>query len=279
MKIRIYITLFVVCFVSQVALANSNESGKIIVEGNYKYIIGTLPDGTTKRLEVTEELATKFGALISAFDRVPYGLEFYIFLDGKLIQNGASEIYGAYYIGEQPWVLIGANPGGHNPNDLSFLKIHEDRSASEVTFEKPGIFVSYDQELDVKTEEKRLIVDLGLEDKKQKLAILENEKISVVYQELEYKPLSENECRKLYGFAEYHCSKKTWKLEVYCEEFASTLDKFIGTYPVTGQWVQEIKNQPGFNNEGFYQQCMSAYHAGNISAYDIFSKVVCGHKN
>ncbi|MFC1626430.1 hypothetical protein ACFL19_01865 [Pseudomonadota bacterium] len=274
MRTRIYISLFIVCLISQIASANPDESGKIIVDGNYKYLVGTLPDDTTKKLEVAEELNSKFGVLRTAFDRVPYGLEFYMFLDGKLIQNGVTEIYGVYYIGDQPWVLVGSHLGGMNPNNLSFLKINTDKSVTKITFNKPFVFVSYEQDLDVKVDGNRLVVDLGFEDQKQKLAVLENDQISIEYKEVKSNEITTDDCQKLYRIANSEC---TWEHRRNdCQNNA------IGMIPSSNADMgsfDHISSKPGFDQKGFDRECLQACKRGVVSEYETFSKSACGYGN
>ena len=272
MKISIYLSLIIVCLMTQMAWAVPYENGKIIVEGNNRYLVGTLPDGKTKRLEVADELKTKFGVLRTAYVHSPIGLDFFVFLDGKLLQEGPKHIYGVYYIGQQPWVLVGSNQGGMNPNDLSFLKINKDRSASKITYEKPWLFVSYDQELDVKTEDNRLIVDLGFEDQKQKLAILKNNKISVEYKEVKLNAVTPDDCQTLYDLAKGEC---TWEhTREDCQNRA------IGMTPssvVNLSNLKHVSDKPGFDKDGFDHECLKACVSGEISQYEAFSKSACGY--
>ncbi|MFZ2160841.1 MAG: hypothetical protein WAW02_01360 [Sideroxyarcus sp.] len=272
MKISIYLSLIIVCLMSQMALAVPDESGKIIVKGNYKYLVGTLPDGKKRKLEVADELETKFGVLRTAFDRVSYGLEFFMFLDGKLLQNGITDIYGVYYIGQQPWVLVGSFSGGMNPKDLSFLKIYEDKSASIITYEKPWVFASYEQELDVKTEDNRLIVDLGFEDQKKKLAILENNKVSIEYKEVNLNAITSDDCQALYRIAKTEC---TWE---HTRENCTS--RAIGMTPSNHAdlgTLGDITSKPGFAKNGFDDECYKACTSGTVSQYEAFSKSACGY--
>lgn len=272
MKITIYLSLIIACLMSQMAWAVPDESGKIIVDGNNKFLVGTLSDGKTKKLEVADELKTKFGMLRTVFDRVSYGLDFFMFLDGKLIQEGPQHIYGVYYIRQQSWVLVGSNQGGMNPNNLSFFKINKDKSASEVKYKEPWVFVSYEQELDVKTEGNRLVVDLGFDDQKQKLAILENDKISIEYKEVKLNAVTSDDCQRLYKIAKSEC---TW--EHTREDCPSRAIGMTPSYVAGLADLKYITSKPGFDQDRFDKECFKACESGVISQYEAFSKSACGY--
>jgi hypothetical protein len=272
MKITIYLSLIIACLMFQMAWAVPDKDGQIIVEGNNKYLVGALSGGKTKKLEVADELETKFGVLRTVFDRVSYGLAFFMFLDGKLIQEGPQHIYGVYYIGQQPWVLVGSNQGGMNPNNLSFFRINKDKSASEVKYKEPWVFVSYDQELNVKTEGNQLVVDLGFDDQKQKLAILENDTIIIEYKEVKLNAVTADDCQELYRIAKGEC---TWG-----HTRSDCQNRAIGMTPssvVNLTNFKYVSGKPGFDKDGFDGECLKACKSGVISQYEAFAKSACGY--
>lgn len=262
-----------VCLMFQVAWAAPDENGKIIVEENAKYLIGKLPDGKKRKLEIADELETKFGVLRTAYVRSPIGLDFFVFLGGKLLHEGPCHIYGVYYIGQQPWVLVGTNQGGMNPNDLSFLKINKDKSASEITYKGPHFFASYEQVLDVETDGNRLVVDLGFENQKQKLAILENNKISIEYREVNLNALTLEDCRALYGIAKDECTWEHTRSDCQKRAIRMTPSSIVN---LSG--LKHVSNKPGFDKNGFDDECFKACESGAISQYEDFSKSACGGK-
>jgi hypothetical protein len=275
MKMPIYLSFILVCLMPQLVSAVSDKVGTIMVEGNYKYLVGKLPDGKTKKLKVVDELETKIGVLRAVFERVSYGLEYYVFLDEKRIQNGAGNIYGIYYIGQQPWVLVGANPGGgKNPNRLSFLKINKDKSATEIKYEPHWVFVSYKRKLDVESSGNRLIIDLGFEDQKKKLAILENDKISIEYSVVGLNAVTPEDCRMLYELAKTEC---TW--EFRREDCKKRTIGMIPSSTVYLSTLDHIASKPGFKQDEFDNECYKACESGVISKYEDFSKSACGHSS
>lgn len=250
MNKTIYLLLVIVCLIPLMAWAAPNENSE----------------------EIIDELGTEFGVLRIAMKHVDYGLAFSMFLDGKLIKNGAQKIYGVYYIKQQPWVLIGSGREAHNPYDLSFLKINMDKSATEVTYKGSGDFVSWEQELDVKTEDNRLVVDLGYKNQKKKLAILENDKISIEYKKVKLNAVTSDDCNQLYEIAKDECTLE--------DKRADCIHRAIGIGAgsvVELDMLVDITNKPGFNQKGFDKECLKACESGEMADYKSFSKTACGY--
>lgn len=254
---------------------------EIVKRGNNSFFVKAFEDGTRLYADIRQEVKSNIGVLrvVSKQYSDPirgYGPPRTLLLDNQEIFRssvGYIRVYGVYNVGKQPWVLIGENCGGSGCryDDLSFLRIDNGKQAVKVTDSKNEDFFSERNEVKVTEEKSRLVVDLGHSKQKQKVAILENNKVLIEYRDLECKPLTAKECANIYQIAKDNCMSE------YAKEDCSKYAVDILPSGNSNVWLlRYIKNEPGFNQKGFDQQCLSACRSGVLSGFGQFSKAACG---
>jgi tRNA A-37 threonylcarbamoyl transferase component Bud32 len=142
-----------------------------------------------------------------------------------------------------------------------FLKAEAER----VDIGGGALFSSYGSPEVVVVDGARIVLDLGFDTGKRKLAELKGDELRVYWEDAARAFLGDETCTMLHGAALQACSDS--------KSFDETCDERLG---FTG-YLREIYriNDPGYNEDRFYSYCRRACRTGKKPAYEEFARSVC----
>lgn len=165
-------------------------------------------------------------------------------------------------------VLFGSNCGGSGcpENHFQFLVLDKDAEPQLVSQDD---FYALPDDLSIKVDGGKIMLDLGFEAGKHKSAILAGNDLNIVLETAPKEYLGDEKCQWLHtdalnSCAEYH------DIDPQCEEPQGS---FAG-YLMRG--VAGMADFPGFDAEAFDRYCISACSSGQIAGFDGFAREVCG---
>lgn len=180
-------------------------------------------------------------------------------------------IYQKFEIGNQDVVLVGVNCGGSGcPNDdLSLIVLEANTPPRELTEKN---FSSNDGTVKPRLDEQqRLVIDLGFENRKRKVAVYDGTALKVGLLgagATTTKPMSKGDCEWLYEYGSNSCITAK-DSDPGCRDPQST---FPG---VTMRGVAAMSNHPGFQGKKFDAACVFSCKTGKQVPYAAFRKEVC----
>lgn len=247
----------------------------------------TFSDGSTDIIRVVGSRQTEAGLVrivqkaLDDEDEIrwpPFGSNSLLLGTNEIYGDGdALTIYGSYVIGGKTYLFIGDNctgSGCRTSGQLAFLLLEGHRRTRTITT-KDFFAESNSKSFGTKMQDESIVVDLGTSDQSEKLAILKNDRVTIEYQKLPYKPLAREECEELYDLA-YDCIEmpKYFK-DSSCDAHGKNYDGNMQGN--AGIWnMRYLRNEPGFNRNAFDKACVNACATGKLDKPQTFGKKVCG---
>ncbi len=244
-----------------------------------KYFVKTYEDGEVRRAEILDEIDTNIGTLRVV--RKEFSCKEGLSDESDLVLNykeiygygGRIRIYGAFYLGNSPHILIGVSCSGTGCriDDLILLIINANGEVKQIGTKD---FYSEDNSIKANLKGNEIIINLGLYKGKEKTAVYRNNEIKILYKKLPYKPLTEEQCTDLYEIAK-GCIRLRGIRGFTCEKQAVS---FSGSSNADKWNFRYINNEPGFKQELFNAECLNACKTGGLSEYNAFAERLCGRK-
>ncbi|HJV07874.1 MAG TPA: hypothetical protein VJ642_11315 [Chromobacteriaceae bacterium] len=177
-------------------------------------------------------------------------------------------LYQRFELGTQDVVLLGSNCGGTGcPNDDLSLVVLAPGQGPRIIGHKH--FYSNDGTVNPQANGKQLVIDLGFENRKRKLAIYDGSTLKIELAAVTARPLNAADCKWTYEYAAAGCVEAA-QSDVSCR---SPQDTFPG---VTYRGVAAIAHQPGFKTGNFDKLCVNMCKTRQLVNYNTFRKAVCG---
>lgn len=191
-------------------------------------------------------------------------------LDGKQIfREEAFYLSLHQYItqNDRDLVLFGSNCGGTGcPENHFYLAVLEKNAEPAILTQEN--FVAYPDDLKVKTEGEKLIIDLGFAGGKHKVATLQGKELKIALEDVPKTFLGEEDCQWLQTDAIDACIE----YRESDEKCADPQSEFSG---YLSRGVVALSNYPGFVTEAFDRHCKAACETGKRPDYETFAKEVC----
>jgi len=255
------------------------EQEQISEDDNKEYFVKKFADGEERRASIVSKLETKSGVLRVVDREQPwrgyFGFPDTLLLDGSEIFTHLGEfisLHGAYLVGDKTYVLIGENCGGTGCrfDDLSFLELNGHDKARIIS---NGDFHGDLDKITVSQEDNKIIVDLDLEKKQLKKAVLENGVLTITRTPVPYSPMTEVDCGGVYDTYSNECPKKFMPT---CGERFKDVEGRDAAFSNHGMWeLRYATNNPGFNGDGFYTECVKACETGQTVDFKTFYDSAC----
>lgn len=168
---------------------------------------------------------------------------------------------------ERDLVLFSSNCGGSDcPQDqLYILRLEKDKQPEVLSKEN---FFAYPENISLKAEGERLILDLGFESGQRKTATMDGKELQITLEKAEKMFLGEEDCQWLYNDALQGCQEYRDTDEKCADPQAS-----FPSYLMRG--VGALSDHPGFGSEAFGRYCFSTCDTSARPDYALFAKDVC----
>lgn len=218
--------------------------------------------------EELDSVATRFGVLaIGRSD--PNATLDTLLLDGKPVFQQEDMYLSLHYYfrrNEGDIVLFSSNCGGTGCqyDDFYYLLLSPNHAPKTVTAEN---FRTYRENLAPKVEGGNIILDLGYQDGKQKIATLAGETVSIALQVVPKSFIGEQDCRWLYDEALKSCRS------LHGTDGCKNPEEAMPAYLTRG--ISIIGEHPGFAAEAFTRRCQLACTTDSVVDYPTFAKEVC----
>ncbi len=180
---------------------------------------------------------------------------FFVSLQSYIQQNG------------RDLVLFGSNCGGSGCPESHFQFLILDQDTNPLLVSQDD-FYALPEDLNIKTDEGKILLDLGFEAGKHKSAVLEGNNLSIVLKTVPKEYLGDEKCQWLHTDALNACMEYR-DIDPQCAEPQS---EFAG-YLMRG--VAGMADFPGFDAEAFAHHCSTACNSGQKASFDSFAREVC----
>jgi hypothetical protein len=223
-----------------------------------------------------DKLDTRLGAVRVVSRRDKSVFEDKITVNGRKVLRSplfSIGLYESFDLGDRVVILFGANQGGQNPDQLSFLVLKPGRKPRTLSAEK---FESVDGTVKSRVKGAEVEVALGYEAKRGKVARLRGEQVTIEYSKvLPPSPMSDESCEWLYEYSAQECLEDTRAYKIDCEEFASGYE---GASGVVMSGINALKNHPGFISAALDAVCLRECMIREKPTLQVFKSMVCSIK-
>lgn len=249
------------------------EKAEVLFKGlTFSGILSTSPEVSG----VNEVQQTRFGNVLVVVVRKGSGAPDTILFNGRnVFESGASYLgfHAKYEIGDKDVLLFGINCGGSacSPDELNFLVLGAESEPKIVTTKD---FYSADGTIKPRKEKDRVVIDLGFEKGKKKIAILESGKVVMQYTAIDATPMKLEDCQWLYENSIRECIQLK-ELKLDCEENGRN---YSGGCVATMTGITALSNHPGFVSSALGDICVTACKTGKALTFEQFKRKVCSIK-
>lgn len=191
-------------------------------------------------------------------------------LDGKqILRQEAFYLSLHQYItqNDRDIVMVGSNCGGTGCPENQFYLVILDKDAQPVVLTKDN-FIAYPDDVKVKADGKDVIIDLGFETGKHKIATLKDKEVQITLQDAPKTFLGEDDCQWLHKEALGGCLEYR-ESNTKCTDPQSEFSGYLS------RGVAALANYPGFGQDAFKKFCFTTCDTSKRSDYALFAKEVC----
>jgi hypothetical protein len=183
-----------------------------------------------------------------------------------------ARLLGVFKLADQDAILVssqcnGSGCGSTVPDELAFLLVRQGVRPKVVT--APDFtFSGHDRDRKIFQDGNAIRVELGYQERKLKVAVLEGERLAIRFEDIPPRPLREESCKWLYEHALQFCVEAR-------NENPSCFRVQSSPPEIFKRGLLRSENQLGFVRDGFDRECTQACKKGQPSDYEIFGSNVC----
>jgi Tfp pilus assembly protein PilF len=255
-------------------MGKAEQAEVLFKDVTFSGLISTSPDVA----RLYDVKPTRFGKVLIVARRKGGPIPDTMLLNGGTVFQSLGmylHAHATYAMGDTDVVLFGANGGGVGEGDALHFLIIGAHGTTKVVATKE--FYSADYTIMPRQERNAVVVDLGFEEGKKKIAILRAGKLMVQYVPVGVSPVALEDCTWLHEYSTDECIRfKNLKLD--CEQYGRGYPSNGAGSVAVMDGARALSNQPGFVSSALGDLCVRMCTTSQPVPFEVFKKTVCSIK-
>lgn len=225
--------------------------------------------------QIQEIHKTRYGNVLILSDTSVYVRDTIMYNKKILFHKAVSyvQFHSYFFVNNKEIILFSTGCGGSScglPDQFYFLIIGADKSVKIIS--QNDFYNRFGFEPTIQGNQ--IKIDLGYEDKKHKIAVLDRDKLTIKYIPSKKVPIKLESCEYLYEYSSEDCISYK-KIGFDCEKYGRP---YNGSSVVAMSWVTGLSNHPGFDASALNDACVKMCNTGVVVLFEEFKQNVCSIK-